>query len=437
MTIIVALFYSMCTLGQTVKKENSAQDATYDSARIALINKLQYKENKLMRPIVYYECIDYTKTGLRFPAGRVAQNKFYEKLDSMLKHRNRVINIWHVGDSHVQAGIFSHRVRTNFSTMQPGLAGTRGVLFPFDMAKTNWTHNYGISYTGQWEVQRNINRNANLRFGMTGISAVTSDPMATTTIDLGVEDYPSWSMDRMKVLGYASSSSVKVGVTLPFERDTLWAERDSITGSYVVELPKRTKKATAVFCIPKGDTFTLQGLIPENDTQGIRYFSSGINGDAVPTWNKCVDIQRDLLNVRPDLVIFAIGVNDAAVPYGRFSAEEFKSAYRILIAKIKAVNPDCAFLFVTNNDIYCREKKRKIPNRNTDIVQAAFYDLAREYGGAVWDVYDFMGGFNSSPIWRDAGLMRSDLIHFTQTGYELLGDMLYNAIIEDYTKNRK
>ena len=246
---------------------------------------------------------------------------------------------------------------------------------------------------------------------------------------------PTWSFCRLRVMGYASSEEVLPLVINDsgISKDTLFAQSDSLYGGWVLPLGELCDSVTVRFRIPQGETFTLTGLIPENDLTGVSYYSSGINGAAVPTWLRCPCLSRDLGLVRPDLVVFAIGVNDAAVPYGEFNAEAFKAGYRQLIRMVECVSPGCAYIFITNNDTYRRESRRvKRANRNAPLVQKAFYELATEYGGAVWDVFDFMGGLDSCPRWRDAGLMTTDLIHFTRTGYELLGDLLYNAIVEDY-----
>lgn len=367
----------------------------------------------LTRPTYDYTCLDKSKTQLRFPAGRDAQDAFYAKMDSMLLFGTRAVNFWHVGGSHVQADFFSHRMRSNLTELQPANRATRGFLFPFAMAHTNWNHNYAIDYTGTWDCGRNIDRGADMDydFGITGIAATTSDSTATVSFSLNVGQQPSWTFDTLRVLGYGSCDSC-----------------------YAYTAYQSADSAVVRFHIPAGETFTLTGLVPESHAAGISYFSSGINGAAVPTWLRCVNLAEDLKVVRPDIVFFAIGVNDAAVPNGKFDPEAFKSGYRRIIAMVEAVTPGCAYVFITNNDTYYRQarKRPKTPNPNARLVQKAFYELAEEYGGAVWDVFDFMGGMGSSMDWRDEGLMTSDLIHFTRTGYELLGDLLFNALVEDW-----
>jgi len=416
----------ICLVGLGTASAQVSRSAVTDSVMRNVVSHLLPGHNQLLCPLPYYDCLHYDRTGLHFPAGREAQDAFYEKLDSLLLFHSRGVNIWHVGGSHVQADFFSHRMRSNFTDMQPGNIGVRGILFPFGMANTNWNHNYRMEYTGTWTAGRNIQRDAAFDFGISGIAASTTDSLATLTLVLNVGMTPSWQFNRLRLMGYASSEAVKPMATIE-------AEVDSVFGGWVLPLGEMCDSVTVRFRIPQGETFTLTGLIPENDLVGISYYSSGINGAAVPTWLRCSCLSRDLGLVHPDLVVFAIGVNDAAVPYGDFNAESFKAGYRQLIRMVERVSPGCAYIFITNNDTYRRESRRvKRANRNATLVQRAFYELAAEYGGAVWDVFDFMGGLDSSPRWRDAGLMTTDLIHFTRTGYELLGDLLYNALIEDY-----
>ena len=117
--------------------------------------------------------------------------------------------------------------------------------------------------------------------------------------------------------------------------------------------------------------------------------------------------------------------------------DKFKENYRRLMRLIRAQSPDCAFIFITNNDSYRYIRRGMTYNWNTPTVQKAMFELAEEAGAAVWDVYDIMGAKKDCVLkWRDTGLVKPDKLHFTQEGYVLLGDMLYNAIIDDYNSHK-
>ena len=48
-----------------------------------------------------------------------------------------------------------------------------------------------------------------------------------------------------------------------------------------------------------------------------------------------------------------------------------------------------------------------------------------------------MGGLGSMQQWQGKGLAQTDKVHFTNAGYQLVGDLLYNALITEYIKHVK
>ena len=76
-------------------------------------------------------------------------------------------------------------------------------------------------------------------------------------------------------------------------------------------------------------------------------------------------------------------------------------------------------------------------NTNGIIVVQACLEMGKKYNAAVWDQFDIMGGLRSMQDWEKAGLAKNDKIHFTPNGYKLLGDLLYNALIERYIQHVK
>ena len=103
---------------------------------------------------------------------------------------------------------------------------------------------------------------------------------------------------------------------------------------------------------------------------------------------------------------------------------------------IRRVSPDCAFIFVTNNDSYRYVRGGMTYNMNAPAVRKAMMELAEEFGAGVWDLFGVMGGTNTVLSWRDAGLVKQDKLHFTDVGYKMLGDMFFDAMMTDW-KNTK
>ena len=383
-------------------------------------------------------CVHMDRASLHFPGSRDAQDRFYGLLDSLMAGSGRSVNIWHVGGSHVQAGHFSYRLQERLTAMADSLKGERGFIFPYRIAKTNSDKSFRTSFTGEWlsAMAASTHKDLNPRFGIMGIAAQTSDSLATVGIGLNISADTLWRFNRFRILGYASSPDVRP--YLVSGADTLDFVIDQETQSYLFDLPAETDTVTIGFHIPEGQSFTLTGTEPISGCRGINYYCSGVNGARLTTWlDQCPDLPRDLKLVNPDLAIFAVGINDSACKAVDFKPERFKENYRRLIRLIREQSPDCAFIFITNNDSYRYISRGMTYNHNGPTVQKAMFELAKDYGAAVWDVYDIMGGKDSVIKWRDAGLVKSDRLHFTQEGYVLLGDMLYNAIVEDYNAQLK
>ena len=383
-------------------------------------------------------CVHVDRAGLHFPGSRDAQDHFYGLLDSLMAGSGRSVNIWHVGGSHVQAGHFSYRLQERLTTMADSLKGERGFIFPYRIAKTNSDKSFRTSFTGEWlsAMAASTHKDLNPRFGIMGIAAQTSDSLATVGIGLNISADTLWRFNRFRILGYASSPDVRP--YLVSGSDTLDFVIDTETQSYLFDLPAETDTVTIGFHIPEGQSFTLTGTEPISGRKGINYYCSGVNGARLTTWlEQCPDLPRDLQLVKPDLAIFAVGINDSACKAVDFKPEIFKENYRRLIRLIREQSPDCAFVFITNNDSYRYISRGMTYNHNGPTVQKAMFELAKEYGAAVWDVYDIMGGKDSVIKWRNAGLVKSDRLHFTQEGYVLLGDMLYNALVDDYNAQKR
>lgn len=383
-----------------------------------------------------YTCVDYDADTLIFPAGISDDFKaVLGKLADIKDGKDVKVNMIHIGGSHVQADIFTHRVRTNFSKYYAPATGSRGCLFPFATLKTNAPSSYRLKTTGEWRGARNIKNTDNIPLGIMGAAIVTSDPSATVTLQLNTcKDSVYYDFNSLTLLG--DSSADDVTPVLNCNGSIIQPEMLFLDSSvcYRFELPAASTSATISFQgLAPGKSFTLRGIIPESNKPGVTYTASGVNGASVPKWLGCTLFTEELKICNAELAIFAIGINDAAST--EFKAEVFKDNYRKLLAQFKEANPNCSFIFITNNDCFLNlTSSGKYINPNTGNVRQAFMELAEETQGAVFDVYDIMGGRGSSNVWVRQKLMNSDHVHFLAPGYNLLGDMLFSAIDKEVEK---
>ena len=368
---------------------------------------------------------------LTFPGARTAQDGFYAKLDSMTATGQGNVNIWHIGGSHVQAGTFPNRIRDNIDSLS--VRGDRGFLFPMRLARTNSDRSYRIAATGTWEapVMTKASPARRPRYGITGYGARTSSPDASVSFHLNPSGEPRWECKVLRVLGYGSSPRAYPYIVSM--ADTLRFDYDELTCSYLFSLPAPTDTVLVQFHIPSGEEFVLNGLEPISRRPGVNFFASGVNGAALRSWlDNCEDLERDLHIVNPDLAILGVGINDSAMSSKYFIPDRFKDNYRRLIEMVLRVNPDCAFIFITNHDSYRYFRRGMTYNTNAEAVRTAMLELAEEFGAGVWDLYGVMGGAHSVEKWCDAGLVKKDRLHFTEEGYALLGDLFVEALMTDH-----
>ena len=396
----------------------------------------------LQKPIEDLAFAHFERNRLIYPGDSLAMERFFTKLDSVLFIGEGNVSIMHIGGSHVQAGVFTQQFRDNLLGISTDLMGGQNFVFPFKAGGTNNPSHYCVSYTGSWSYCRNaVRKETDKRMGLAGAAITTTDPTASVSI-VSRERRPSeldpvFRFNKVTLIGFSETENVTP--VIGYQGKTLKGSYNDSLSTYVFPLPDFTDSICIFFDSVPGE-FTLTGVLLENGLPGISVHGIGVNGASVPSYLRCDDFERDLNLIRPDLIIFGIGINDAAEK--DFDKRIFKSHYNELIEVIKRVNPDCALLFMTNNDSYkrlkgYRKKARYEVNPNGIIAEEAFMERGEQYNAAVWNQFDIMGGLRSMQDWEKAGLAQKDKVHFTSIGYQLLGDLLYNALISRYIEHVK
>lgn len=399
------------------------------------------QDSTLLKPVSDLPFAHFDRNRIVFPGDSTAMERFFSKMDSVVFLGQGNVSIMHIGGSHVQAGVFTQQFRDDLLSIGDGLMGGQYFVFPFTAGGTNNPSHFMVSSTGSWTYCRNaVRKETDKRMGLAGAAITTTDPNATVSIvsrsRRPTELTPEFSFNKVTLIGFSETDNVMPVVS--YDDTTRQGQYDDYQSTYTFLLPELTDSICIRFDTMPGE-FTLTGVLLENGASGISVHGVGVNGASVPSYLRCDDFERDLQLIRPDLIIFGIGINDAAEK--DFEKRTFMKNYDDLIQIIQRVNPDCALLFLTNNDSYKRvrvkKKRRYEVNPNGKIVEDAFMEMGRQYNAAVWDQFDIMGGLRSMSDWEKAGLAQKDKVHFTNAGYQLLGDLLYNALITSYLEHVK
>jgi lysophospholipase L1-like esterase len=354
---------------------------------------------------------------------------FFPKLDTLMFRGTGQINIVHIGGSHIQTDVYTHRMRTGLQNFQPGLNAGRGLIFPVAMAGTNNPRNFTVTSSGNWQSCRNTQRNRSCNLGLTGMMIATSDTLATITI-AGRSPDDRFPASIIRVLYNDPSWQYRFNLASsdPFLINTIEDYRDK---GYVEIKLNSTVEGFTLECFrdATGQPALLEifGIELLTDDPGILYHSAGVNGASIPSFLRCNLLQEHLRILNPDLVILSLGTNDA---FSRnFDPEVYRKNYIRLIDLIREAAPQTDILITVPNDVYFNKKRT---NKNTSLQEEVIYQLSDTYGCGVWNFFQVMGGLNSVPNWYNNGMMQKDRIHFTPKGYLLKGDLFFNAMMKSY-----
>lgn len=361
---------------------------------------------------------------IQLSADSTAFQRFFSRLDTLVRFGKGQVNVVHIGGSHVQADMYSHRIRQRMRALFPGFEGARGFVFPYRVAGTNNPANYAVQFGGLWTACRNVSAQY-CRLGLSGMSVTTKDTTAWVRIIPLGDSLRPFRFTRVRLFHPTDSIYMQVEVWPPSHVEEAWTHPLLGFTEYRIREPLDTLTFYVRPGPQCGHSFTLFGVQFLNDDPGVIWHSVGVNGAATSSFLRCEYFVPHLKALQPDLVVLSLGVNDAYGP--AFSAERFRENYSELVHWVKKAAPKAALLFITNNDTYMR---RRYPNSHHVVARQVVLELAAEVGGGVWDLYNLMGGMGSIRAWHRAGLAQSDLIHFTRAGYELIGDRLFEALVD-------
>ncbi|MCH2198773.1 MAG: GDSL-type esterase/lipase family protein [Flavobacteriales bacterium] len=373
--------------------------------------------------------IQFEKNELVYPSKESNMEPVYEKLQNILYNGQGELAILHMGGSHVQGGAVGHRMRELFEDLAYGTTQQRGLMFPFRVAHTNSSIYTSSSYIGDWDGCRCAHNRHRCDWGMSGMVASTTDKDASFQTWAYRRDSSLYESDLVRL--YVSNGDQQFTPQWDGKVEPTSVTFDSIASYYEWIFPAPVDTLKWSFTADSLASYVeVQGVYMGNSKGAITYNEIGVNGASTRSYLRCDFMPEQLQTLPPDLVFFGIGINDAHVPSSQFSKADFIQRYDTLVSYMKSVNPEVAIVFLTNNDSFYR---KRYANKNGKVVQEAMYELAEKHQAAVWDLFEIMGGFRSIEAWDRTGLAKNDKIHFTRDGYYLQAELMYEAIITDFS----
>lgn len=360
------------------------------------------------------------------------------KLRKAIRLSNRQpVSMLLIGDSHVQAGI-NAGVTRELLQYDFGNAG-RGLIAPLRLSGTNEPADYYFQSPNSWNAVKLMNASWEQSVGFTGTSIHPVSDNGRLTIGTSEkEDYNPFTSVTIFHKGKLTINSI----TNAEGREVHFRAIPSRDYTHIIMASPETKVDIDFSSI--GD-LTVYGASLGSGRPGVIFHSIGNNGATYDTYNRIGNVGVGITPLKPELIIIALGTNEA---FGKFEASSFKATISRLVSNIREANPDafivlttpmeCQRSVTTSKRVRVKGKKKKYRtvssksykvNNNILKVRDAIMEYGRQNDIAVYDWYTVAGGAGASSKWISADLFAKDRVHHSASGYRLEGRLLYDAII--------
>jgi lysophospholipase L1-like esterase len=185
---------------------------------------------------------------------------------------------------------------------------------------------------------------------------------------------------------------------------------------------------------PRGEV-RVYGVSQERNVPGVVYDSLGLVG-ARAVHLLDADLKHMAGQIRhrsPDLLVLGFGGNEAG--NDKMSMQKYAATVSEVIKLMRAGKPQMSCLLFGPLDQGERNARGDIQTLSAlpGIVDVQ-RQVSKEQGCAFFDTYKAMGGYSSVGRWYNARprLFGPDLRHATPTGYAIIGDMYYQALMKSF-----
>lgn len=354
---------------------------------------------------------DWSQLADKFAAARRGEGKF---------------TVVYLGDSHIQAD-FGGSVLRDRLTQASRNAG-RGLIIPFRLAGTNQPNDYSIGMTSAYTSSKLMRAPWATEMPFTGIGLQPQTRDFTLSLK---------SPTPTKKLRFHSRGSNAVAKTVRADGKPVdFSCSVDDKGLTVIDIDTPASKFDIGF---SGDKTTVFGGIELiSDSTGTVVHSIGNNGATFSAYATTDKFGSGLAALNPDLVIIALGTNEA---FGRTSAETIQNDADVLLSAIRSHSPEAKILLIGPTECYKKVYRRRRKGRRRtaySVVNTKTADMARairEYAeGEGMPYYNHYSVAGSAAKMKSAGVLSRDGVHFTAAGYRLWGNLLSDALLKQLHK---
>ena len=330
------------------------------------------------------------------------------------------VRILHYGDSHTAADEWTGDLRSRFQEK----FGDGGSGYSFAGRPWNGYRRADVrtGSTRGWHTDGLVGRAGDGVYGLGGVSMSTKSPHEAVYLLAEGQQFELFYLQQPGggALQIYDNGNPVERISTDGDEQPGYYRYETVPGSHKLEVETLDRAPVRLF-----------GWVAENAT-GVTYETLGINGaqaSIVLDWNEPV-LRSNIERRNPSLIVLAYGTNEA----GRkdLTLESYTQMFTELIARIREAAPAATILVIGPPDRYLHTRKGWLEMTKVDLIIEAQREAALASGCAFWDLRAKMGGKGSMQQWVTAGMAQYDHVHFTGSGYKMLGDAVFRDLMSQY-----
>jgi lysophospholipase L1-like esterase len=360
--------------------------------------------------------INFSANRIDFSTNNLLNNQFSTYVENAVRGVEP-LRILHIGDSHIQADIFTSETRKLFAWWLSDSSVCRGYTFPYGIAETNNPADYVVSGSKGWLSTRITRTTSPGNFGIAGMAVEAMQNGCYIDFKVKPKEGERQNFDLVKVYfeGALANENINVSNALLTEQGRGYAIFKPLNpvDSFRLTMNGDSVKSRMLF----------YGAELINSHSKFRYHAAGVNGASVSSYLLVENINEQVSAINPQVVVVSLGTNDAFS--SAFNAITFASNLKLLIERISAAVPNALIILTTPSDHFLQ---KRFSNPMLEQARNEIYNVAYDTGCGVWDFYGVMGGESSMSYWARFGLSAPDMLHLNGKGYRLKGALLFMAM---------
>jgi lysophospholipase L1-like esterase len=349
--------------------------------------------------------------------------------------------ISHYGDSPITNDGITATVRRKLQ-QRFGDAGHGFVLTAKPWA---WYEHQGVAAeaSNAWNSEPMFISRGHHLFGFGGASFTTSAANATATFKTISESEIKHEVSSFDIYYLAQPNGGEFDVEIDGTKQTRISTASDETKSAFYRVEAQQGGHTLTLRTVGNGEVRMFGVVLGSNAKGLQYDSLGVNGAFIGLLANYLDEQHwieQLRHRKPDLVIIGYGANESQ--FETLNMAQYERDTKEAVRRIREALPSTSIMLLGPMDRGMRGAGGQIVTRPMIKKLIAYQrKLAAELDCTFFDTFTAMGGEGTVARWFEARprLMGGDFTHPTAQGSEIVGTLIYEAIIKSYEdyKNRR